>query len=149
MTLSVWEGPGRFGNVSHLFPRPFIPSTAIGPVPSLSGHAITYPWRSSRIRGHRASSPQGSSSNGCCLCRYHPGPINLRLAFPTPTNGTVDMYVRCRYTVYRRQWSGLKKLQRSGGVNYKSWSWRNAAVVCMYVCMYVWSSHIAEYGSTG
>ena len=21
--------------------------------------------------------------------------------------------------------------------------------VCMYVCMYVWSSHIAEYGSTG
>ena len=22
-------------------------------------------------------------------------------------------------------------------------------LVCMYVCMYVWSSHIAEYGSTG
>ena len=22
------------------------------------------------------------------------------------------------------------------------------ACVCMYVCMYVWSSHIAEYGST-
>ena len=21
--------------------------------------------------------------------------------------------------------------------------------VCMYVCMYVWSSHIAKYGSTG
>ena len=21
--------------------------------------------------------------------------------------------------------------------------------LCMYVCMYVWSSHIAEYGSTG
>ena len=22
-------------------------------------------------------------------------------------------------------------------------------VDCMYICMYVWSSHIAEYGSTG
>ena len=21
--------------------------------------------------------------------------------------------------------------------------------ICMYVCMYVWSSHVAEYGSTG
>ena len=44
--------------------RPFIyfkPSYAIGSVPSLSGHAIAYRWRSlSRVRRHRASKPQGS-----------------------------------------------------------------------------------------
>ena len=35
---------------------------AIGSVPSLSGHAIAYPWRSLPIvRRHRASKPQGSS----------------------------------------------------------------------------------------
>ena len=38
------------------------PSYAIGSVPSLSGHAITYRWRSlPRVRQHRASKPQGSS----------------------------------------------------------------------------------------
>ena len=45
--------------------RPFIyikPSYAIGSVPSLSGHAIAYRWRSlPRVRRHRASEPQGSS----------------------------------------------------------------------------------------
>ena len=34
---------------------------AIGSVPSLSGHAIAYRWRSlPRVRRHRASKPQGS-----------------------------------------------------------------------------------------
>ena len=38
------------------------PSYVIGSVPSLSGHAITYRWRSlSRVRQHRASKPQDSS----------------------------------------------------------------------------------------
>ena len=43
--------------------RPFMkPPYAIGPVPSLSGHAIAYRWRSlPRVRRHRASKPQGSS----------------------------------------------------------------------------------------
>ena len=45
--------------------RPFIyfkPPFAIGSVPSLSGHAIAYRWRSlPRVRRHRASKPQGSS----------------------------------------------------------------------------------------
>ena len=45
--------------------RPFIylkPPYAIGFVPSLSGHAIAYRWRSlPRVRRHRASKPQGSS----------------------------------------------------------------------------------------
>ena len=38
------------------------PPYAIGSVPSLSGHAIAYRWRSlPRARRHRASKPQGSS----------------------------------------------------------------------------------------
>ena len=52
---------------SSLVPRrrPFIymkPPYAIGPFPSLSGHAIAYRWRSlPRVRRHGASEPQGSS----------------------------------------------------------------------------------------
>ena len=43
--------------------RPFTkPPYAIGWVPSLSGHAIPYRWRSlPRVRRYRASKPQGSS----------------------------------------------------------------------------------------
>ena len=43
--------------------RPFMkPPYAIGSVPSLSGHATAYRWRSlPRVRRHRASKPQGSS----------------------------------------------------------------------------------------
>ena len=43
--------------------RPFMkPPYAIGSVPSLSGHAIAYRWRSlPRARQHRASKHQGSS----------------------------------------------------------------------------------------
>ena len=37
------------------------PPYAIGSVPSLSGHAVAYRWRSlPRVRRHRASKPQGS-----------------------------------------------------------------------------------------
>ena len=40
----------------------FEPPYAIGSVPSLSGHAIAYRWRSlPRVRQHRASKPQRSS----------------------------------------------------------------------------------------
>ena len=45
--------------------RPFIylkPPYAIGSVPSLSDHVITYRWRSlPRVRWHRVSKPQNSS----------------------------------------------------------------------------------------
>ena len=45
--------------------RPFIhlkSSYTIGSVPSLTGHAIAYRWRSlPRVRRHRVSKPQGSS----------------------------------------------------------------------------------------
>ena len=38
------------------------PPYAIGSVPSLTGHAIAYRWRSlPRVHRHRASKPQGSS----------------------------------------------------------------------------------------
>ena len=68
--------------------RPFIylkPPYAIGSVPSLSGHATAYRRRSlPRVRRHRASCPQRSSSNGCCLCRFHHGPNFVRLFFFFP-----------------------------------------------------------------
>ena len=72
---------------SSLFPRRrlHISPTANGPVPSLSGHEIAYRWRSlPRVRRRRANSPRGSSSNGCCLFRFHRGPIFVRLSFPEP-----------------------------------------------------------------
>ena len=58
---------GAYLRVSSRVPRrrPFIymkPPYAIGSVPSLSGHAIAYRWRSLlRVRRHRASKSQGSS----------------------------------------------------------------------------------------
>ena len=56
---------GAYLRVSSRVPRrrPFMkPSYAIGSVPSLSGHAIAYRWRSlTRVRRHRANKPQGSS----------------------------------------------------------------------------------------
>ena len=49
----------------HLLSLPY----PLGSGPSLSGHATMYRWRSlPRVRWHRVSSPQGSSSTGCCLC---------------------------------------------------------------------------------
>ena len=70
-----------------------IPSTAVELVPSLSGHTIAYRWRSlPRVHRRRAISPQGSSSNACCLFRHHHRPINARVSFPTSTikSGTQD-----------------------------------------------------------
>ena len=64
---------GALSRDSSRFPRrrPFIylkPPYAIGSVPNLQGHAIAYRWRSlPRVHRHRASKPQDSSSNRCCL----------------------------------------------------------------------------------
>ena len=73
--------PPIFRGRVHLFISP----TTIGSVPSLSDPA--YRWHSlPRIRRHRGSTPQGSSSNnGCCLFRFHHGPNNVRLSLNTPT----------------------------------------------------------------
>ena len=55
--------------------RPFIylqPPFAIRSVPSLSGHAIAYRWRSlPRVRWHMSSKPQGSSE------RVLPWPVTI------------------------------------------------------------------------
>ena len=69
--------------------RPFIyikPPYAIESVPSLSGHAIAYRWRSlPRVRRPRASKPQGSSE------RVLPWQVTMDQLnsplFPTPTIG--------------------------------------------------------------
>ena len=63
---------GAYSRDSSRFPRRgvhlSIPPSATGSVPSLSGYAIAHRWRSlPRVRRHRASSPQDSSSNGCCF----------------------------------------------------------------------------------
>ena len=59
------ESAGAYLRDSSRVPRwsPFMkPPYAIGSVPSLSGHAIAYRWRSlPRVRRRRASKPQGSS----------------------------------------------------------------------------------------
>ena len=56
--------PDVHGGVHIFLPAPHTTRS----VPSLSGHAIAYRWRSlPRVRWHRASSPQGSSSNGAAF----------------------------------------------------------------------------------
>ena len=79
--VSAWE----LGLARHAFGRPvprqpayspnlggvhlFISPYTIGSVRSFSGHAIAYRWRSlPKVHRHKASSPQGSFSSGCCLC---------------------------------------------------------------------------------
>ena len=62
--LHTQAGSGAYLRDSSRVPRrrPFMkPPYATGSVPSLSGHAIAYRWRSlPRVRRHRASKPQGS-----------------------------------------------------------------------------------------
>ena len=55
--------------------------------------------RESAIRRHRASSPQGSSSGGCCLFRYHHRPTFVRLASLFPHLLLVYQYVLNRHTM--------------------------------------------------
>ena len=70
----------RGGGVLFL-PAPHI----IGSVPRLSGHAIAYRLRSlPRVRWHRVSIPQGSSSNGCCLCITMDQMLMCSSLFPHP-----------------------------------------------------------------
>ena len=75
--------PPDFRGRVHLFMSP----TAIESVPSLSGHAIAYRWRSlPSVRRHRASSPQCYSSSGCsfsCITMDH---LICASLFPYPLN---------------------------------------------------------------
>ena len=68
------------------------PPLAIGSVPSSSGHAIAYRWRSlPRVRRHRASSPQGSSSNGCCHFAGHHVCVCVFSSHPFWTSSSLDV----------------------------------------------------------
>ena len=68
--------------------RPFMkPPYAMGSVPSLSGHAIAYRWRSlPRVHRHRASKPQGSSGR-MLLWQVTMDQLICASLFPTPTIG--------------------------------------------------------------
>ena len=82
-TLNLVLGilPEFRGGVHVFLPAPH----TIGSVPILSGHAIAYRWRSlPRVRWHRASSPQGSSSNGCCPCITMDQMLLCSSLFPHP-----------------------------------------------------------------
>ena len=63
LSIHTQAESGAYLRDSSRVPRPFMkPPYAIGSVPSLSGHAIAYRWRSlPRVRRHRASKHQGSS----------------------------------------------------------------------------------------
>ena len=92
--------PPAFRDGVHLL----IPSIAIRSVLSLSGHAVTYRWRSlPRVHWHRANS--GSSSSGCCVFRYHHGSFFVRSSFSIPTIiVTVDM---CNTEIIRGDYGPL------------------------------------------
>ena len=85
--------------------RPFMkPPYAIGSVPSLSGHAIAYRWRSlPRVRRHRASKHQGSSE------RVLPWQVTMDqviFASLSHTHYWYELCVRFRYS------SGSTELQQ-------------------------------------
>ena len=67
--------------------RPFIyfkPPYSFGSVPSLSGHANAYRWRSlPRVRRHRTSKPQGSSER-VLSWQVTMDQLYMRLSFPHP-----------------------------------------------------------------
>ena len=86
MSLVFTQGvPPDFRCSVHLFSPP----SAIGSVPSLSGHAVAHRWRSPpRVPRHRARCPRGSSSNGYFSLKFHLGSINnVHLSFPMPIIG--------------------------------------------------------------
>ena len=74
------------------------PYVIVGSAPSLSCHAIAYLLRSlPTVRRHRASSAQGSSSNGCFLFAGHHRPINVRVLF-SHTHHWYEVYNKYRTT---------------------------------------------------
>ena len=109
--------------LSHVIPPAFrdgvhllMPPTAIGSDPSLSGHSIAYRWcLLPRARWDRGSSPQGSSSNGCCCrFRYYHGAIFARSLFPRVSDENVLEVMAGKLLMY----------------------------VCMYVCMVITHSRV-------
>ena len=121
--------------------RPFMkPPYAIESVPSLSGHAIAYRWRSlPRARRHRASKPQGSSE------RVLPWQITMdQLIFASLSHthywyevGMLKVPSSIIFGNVVRHFSAEYTNYYNNTTNY------NLHIIC------VLSSYIAEYGSTG
>ena len=102
--------PPVFRDGVHLFISPY----AVAPVPSLSGHAVTYQWCSPPIvRRHRASillkvlPVTGVTFSGTTmdqvLCLYFP--------IPTTSIGTVYKWItdtKSRVSMYRRRLAGIQ-----------------------------------------
>ena len=96
LILHIQAGSGAYSRDSSRIPRrrSCISSTAIGSVPirvDQVTHLRTDGVHRRESAGTGVVSPQGGSSNGGCLFRYHHGPISVRLPFPTLSIGTVDM----------------------------------------------------------
>ena len=126
LILNIQALPGTYSRDSSLSAAASIylckpPYVIVGPVPSLSCHTIVYLLRSlPRVRRHRASSPHGSSSNGCCLFAGHHRLINVRVSFPTPTIG-----MKC--IINRGPPHSLFSMLYAAHI-------LGSAMVCMYVC---------------
>ena len=91
----------------------FKPPHAVGSVPSLSGHAIAYRWRSlPRVRRHRASKPQGSSER------------------VLPWQVTMDQFI-CASLSHTHCWYQVGMLKVSGDTTSEILSDRNRSkIVC-------------------
>ena len=120
--------------------RPFMkPPFAIGSVPSLSGHAIAYRWRSlPRVRRHRASKPQGSSK------RVLPWQITMdQLIFASLSN------THYWYEVGMLKWiggkgkeKGRKRILYAVELILEKFSILDLQYVCMYLCMVITYSRV-------
>ena len=121
--------PPEFPGGVHIFlPAPH----TIGSVPSLSSHAIAYRLRSlPRVRWDRASSPQGSSSNGCCLCITMHQMLLCSSLFPHPLLVYSEYVQIIRCIVYK----------------YKNIS--TAVVYCCTVCGTVFPPRRIEFSVHG
>ena len=71
-------------------PYPVDPYSAI-----CDDHTYIHTYILPRVRWYRASSPQGSSTNGCCHFAGHHGPINVRLSFPHPLLMVYEVVIAC------------------------------------------------------
>ena len=116
------------------------PPYAIGSVPSLSGHAIAYRWRSlPRVRRHRASKPQGSSE------RVLPWQITMDQLIFASLSHTHYWYEvgMLKVPAYSMTIRYILPVAHAVFVIHTNISYRCDNMskrywyVCMYVCMYV------------
>ena len=104
------------------------PPYAIGSVPSLSGHAIAYRWRSlPRVRRHRASKPQGSSE------RVLPWQITMDQLIFVSLSHTHYWYEVGMLKVPAVIYVGFPS-RRSVHVDFKNLNVSTLLTLCVFVC---------------